>query len=241
MKYNCLIVDDERPALKLLAAYLEKLPNLNLIASCENGLEAITAIQENTIDILYLDIQMPEFTGLDLLKQLSEKPQVILTTAYREYAVEGFALDVTDYLVKPFSLARFIQATNKATNNINQRAKLQSISTTPLLQPTATQDHFYVRTNHKMEKVVIQDILYIESMREYVSIHTNDRRYLVHGTMNRMEKELSSKHFARIHRSYIISLEHIKSITGNLVTIADKNIPVGASYRPAFFARINLL
>ena len=123
MKYNCLIVDDERPALKLLEAYIAKLPHLHLVDSCENAMQAIAALEKNKIDLLFLDIQMPDLTGLELLKVLKEKPQVVLTTAYRDYAVEGFALDVTDYLVKPFSFERFVQAVNKAADQIKLKVR----------------------------------------------------------------------------------------------------------------------
>ena len=246
MKYNCLIVDDERPALKLLAAYIKKLPHLNLAASCENAMQAIAALQENKIDFLFLDIQMPDLTGLELLKVLKEKPQVILTTAYREYAVEGFELDVTDYLVKPFSFDRFVQSVNKATEQLklittpikNDLNKIAEISENIIEE---TDGHFFVRTNHKMEKVELKDILYVESMREYVAIHTAERRFVTNQTMNKMEEELSAEKFMRVHRSFIVALSHIQSINGNVIYIGEKEIPVGASYRKRFFERVRLL
>lgn len=186
---------------------------------------------------------MPELTGLDLLKILkNSKPQVILTTAYREYAVEGFALDVTDYLVKPFSFERFTQAVNKATEQINLRN-----TSSPLPSPvidnkeTVTTDHFFVRTNYKMEKVQISEILYIESMREYVAIHTAQRRYVTNQTMNKMEEELPVDQFMRVHRSYIVALSQIQSINGNVISIGEKEIPVGTSYRKRFFEQVKLL
>lgn len=241
MKYRCLIVDDERPALKLLAAYIAKLPHLELVTSCENAMEAIAALQEHTIDLLFLDIQMPELTGLELLKVLKKPPQVILTTAYREYAVEGFALDVTDYLVKPFSFDRFVQGVNKATDKINLKKIAAGGEQSPNSASDEQADHFFVRTNYKMEKVEFDQIQYVESMREYVSIQTADRRYVVHQTMNNMEKELPQKQFMRVHRSFIVGMEHIKSLTGNVILIGDKKIPVGASYRKAFFEQIRTL
>ncbi|HFA50530.1 MAG TPA: response regulator transcription factor [Bacteroidetes bacterium] len=240
MKYNCLIVDDERPALKLLAAYIAKLPHLQLTASCENAMQAIAALQEYKIDLLFLDIQMPDLTGLELLKVLKEKPQVVLTTAYRDYAVEGFALDVTDYLVKPFSFERFVQAVNKGTEQINQKtSKPSPAKAAPDI--AVESDHFFVRTNHKMEKVELKEILYVESMREYISIYTKDRRYVTHQTMNKMAGELLADKFMRVHRSYIVGLSHINAINGNMIVIADKNIPIGASYRKAFFEQVKLL
>ncbi|MEM8528776.1 MAG: LytTR family DNA-binding domain-containing protein [Bacteroidota bacterium] len=242
MNYKCLIVDDERPALKLLTAYISKLPHLELIATCENAMEALAALQRQPIDLLFLDIQMPELTGLDLLKVLQNKPQVILTTAYREYAVEGFALQVTDYLVKPFSLERFIQAVNKATAQIDLATAKNSTSSTEEQQPIKTaRDHFFVRTNYKMTRIDFEDILYLESMREYVAIHAKNHRYVVHQSMNTMQSKLPASLFMRVHRSYLIALKAIKSIHGNTITIKEKQIPIGTSYRKSFFEVIELL
>ena len=254
MKYNCIIVDDERPALKLLTAYLNKLPHLNLIASCENAFEALAALQNDNVDIVFLDIHMPEFTGIELLQTLKQKPQVIMTTAYREYAVEGFEMEVTDYLIKPFSFERFLQAVNKATQNIKIENSLTQNKNTVLdesenvvpsqktiLGTDRHDGYFFVKTNNKMEKVPLQDILYIESMREYVSIHSSSRRFVVHQTMNSMADKLTLPDFIRVHRSYIIGLNHIQSITGNVLDIEGKKIPIGGSYRKAFFEQIDLL
>lgn len=245
MKYNCVIVDDERPALKLLTAYIKKLPHLELVASCEDAFEAIAALQNHHVDILFLDIHMPEFTGIELLQSLKQKPQVVMTTAYREYAVEGFEMQVTDYLVKPFSFERFLQAVNKATQNLNKTKPLESnSSSTETLSDIFEKKHdayFFVKTNHRMEKVPLQEILYIESMREYVSIQLKSRRFVVHQTMNAMEEKLSLPHFMRIHRPYIIGLNHIQTIMGNVLNINGKEIPIGGSYRKSFFDQIEML
>ena len=243
MKYRCLIVDDERPALKLLKAYLAKIPHLELVGACENGLEAIGVLQREAVDILFLDIQMPDFTGLDLLRSLQRKPQVILTTAYRDYAVEGFVLNVTDYLVKPFSLERFMQAVNKAIEQHQLQARVTpgTGSDAEADDVTTAEDHFFVRTNYKMEKVVFADIRYIESMREYVAIHTQEKRYVVHQTMTKMERELPAGTFLRIHRSYIVSMDHVNGVNGNQVVIGDQQLPIGASYRQAFFDQLRTL
>ena len=244
MKYKCLIVDDERPALKLLAAYIAKLPNLELVASCENALQALSELQKNKIDLLFLDIQMPELTGLDLLKALKDKPQVILTTAYRDFAVEGFALDVTDYLVKPFALERFVQAVNKAIDQIQLAQKSMShiaVNHFPNVATTPSEAYFFVRTNHKMEKVKLAEIKYVESMREYVAIFTSNRRFVIHKSMNFMEQELPKNEFIRVHRSYIVNLDFIENIQGNTIEIVGKKIPIGASYRKTFFEKIELI
>ena len=245
-KYQCLIVDDERPALQLLTAYLQKMPQLELVGSCENAMDALAQLQSKSVDILFLDIQMPEFTGLDLLKMLTNRPQVIMTTAYREYAVEGFQLEVTDYLVKPFSFERFVQATNKAINRIVQNSQSAATGTAPEVQKTEGDsptelDHFFVRTNHKMEKVVVNEIRYVESMREYIAIYTQERRFVINNSMQRIIDELPASKFMRVHRSFIVSLDQIEGIKGNTIVLADKEIPIGTSYRKAFFERIKLL
>lgn len=244
MEYTCLIVDDERPALKLLKAYLEKLPHVTLVAACEDALQALAALQQHSVDLLFLDIQMPSFTGLELLRVLKDKPQVILTTAYRDFAVEGFALDATDYLVKPFSFERFAQAVNKATEQINlQRASVPPVvSQSPSPQPSPhQQDHFFARTHYKLEKVAFDAVLYVESLREYAAIHTAEKRYVVSQTMRIIEAELPTDRFVRVHRSYIVALSHIQEIYGNTIVVHNKDIPIGGSYRQAFFERVRLL
>jgi len=245
MKYNCVIVDDERPALKLLTAYIKKLPHLELVASCEDAFEAIAALQNNQVDILFLDIHMPELTGIELLQSLKQNPQVIMTTAYREYAVEGFEMEVTDYLVKPFSFERFLQAVNKSTQNLNLEKNTKTNSsldeTVSDISEKKQDAYFFVKTNHKMEKVPLHEILYIESMREYVSIQLKSRRFVVHQTMNAMEAKLQLSDFMRVHRSYIIGLHHIQTIMGNVLNINGKEIPIGGSYRKSFFDQIEML
>jgi DNA-binding LytR/AlgR family response regulator len=241
MKYHCLIVDDERPALKLLTAYIAKLPHLHLAASCENAMEAMAAFEHHTVDMLFLDIHMPDISGLDMLESLKEKPQVIMTTAYRDYAVESFALDVTDYLVKPFSLNRFAKAVNKAIDQINLRTVAPSEITGHPNSANDVKSHFFVRTNYQIEKIILSEILYIESMREYIGIHTQARRYVINKSMNSIEEELPEEMFMRVHRSCIINLTHLYKIKGNLIILGDKEIPIGATYRKPFFDRINLL
>lgn len=246
MTLNCLIVDDERPALKLLEAYIKKLPHLNLVAACENAVSALAALQKHSVDILFLDIQMPDLTGLELLQTLKNKPITIFTTAYREYAVEGFALDATDYLIKPFSFERFVQAVNKASELIQLKVKANSSLDTAIREESKPskeelEEHFYVRTSYKMEKVQLKEILYVESMREYVSIFTSSKRYVVHQTMNKMAERLELPHFMRVHRSYIVSMNAINAINGNTIQISDKVIPIGGSYRKTFFEQIDLL
>ncbi|MEM9824406.1 MAG: LytTR family DNA-binding domain-containing protein [Bacteroidota bacterium] len=238
MKINCLIVDDERPALQLLSAYLDKIPHLQLIDTCESGLEALTILQKDTIDLLLLDVQMPHLTGLELLQSLTRPPVVILTTAHREFAVEGFELDVADYLVKPFSFNRFVKAINKATKRL--QPKKEKAKLTNPKEASQSERSLFIKTAHKIEQLSLEDILYLESMREYIRIHTKEKRYLVHQTMNNMEEKLSDARFIRVHRSYLIAFDRIDSIQGNTLKINGQVIPIGGSYRKAFFEQIKL-
>ncbi|MEM7367409.1 MAG: LytTR family DNA-binding domain-containing protein [Bacteroidota bacterium] len=241
MSYRCLIVDDERPALSLLTAYIAKLPQLELVQSCESGTDALHVLQSTPIDILFLDIQMPDLTGLELLQTLPRTPQVVMTTAYRDYAVEGFALNVTDYLVKPFSFDRFVQAVNRA---IEQHGLVQQSGRPPESGEAEAQvagDHFFVRTGHRIKKVRYQEVHYVESMREYVRIHAENKRYMVHQTMSSMEKRLSMYGFIRVHRSFLVNLEYLDSLQGNRIFIGETEIPIGGNYKKALFDRIELL
>ncbi|MDW3651994.1 MAG: LytTR family DNA-binding domain-containing protein [Bacteroidia bacterium] len=239
MPYSCLIVDDERPALKLLEAYINKLPHLELKAACESGLDALAVLQQEEIDLFFLDIQMPELTGLELLRSLRKRPQVILTTAYRDFAVEGFELDVTDYLLKPFSFERFMQAVNKAVGLMQPKEKAASIVPEPV--SAESNEQLFLRTNYKMEKVDPLNILFVKGEREYVSVHTDERKFLINQTLNKMEDELGGDRFMRVHRSFIINMDHVHTISGNTVRIGEQEIPIGASYKKKFFERIKLL
>ncbi len=243
MTYTCLIVDDERPALKLLAAYIDKLPHLTLMDSCEDALQAMAALQKHQVDILFLDIQMPGFTGLELMRVLKEKPQIILTTAYREFAVDGFALDATDYLVKPFSFERFSQAVNKATDLINLRKGTNHGIRTVPISPTQSKapSFFFAKTHHKLEKIAVEDIRYVESLREYAAVHTEEKRFVVSQTMKTIEAELPADQFIRVHRTYIVAIAHIKEIYGNTIVVDGKEIPIGGSYKKDFFEKVRLL
>ncbi|MEL6256259.1 MAG: LytTR family DNA-binding domain-containing protein [Bacteroidota bacterium] len=239
MPYSCLIVDDERPALKLLEAYIKKLPHLELKAACESGLEALAVLQQEEIDLFFLDIQMPELTGLELLRSLRKRPQVILTTAYRDFAVEGFELDVTDYLLKPFSFERFMQAVNRALALIQPIEK--PVPNSEIAVVSENKGQLFLRTNYKMEKVDPVQILYVKGEREYVSVHTAARKFLINQTLNKMEEELAGDRFMRVHRSYIINMDHVHTIRGNTLKLGEEEIPIGASYKKKFFERIKLL
>lgn len=228
---NCIIVDDERPAIRLLESYVKKLPFLQLKAICESGIEALDILQKETIQLMLLDIQMPDLTGLELIKSLSVKPQVLLITAYPDYAVEGFELEVTDYLVKPVSFERFVKGVNRAR-------ELAQRPSEPWSKP---KDHIFIKTDYKQVKVLFSEIVYIKGMGAYVDIRTQNGRYVIHQSMKKMEQQLPKGMFFRVHKSYLIALEKVTAVYGNLLEIGGQKIPIGKSYREAFMTLINTM
>ena len=224
MKYNCLIVDDEPLAQDVLETHISKVPDLHLVRKCSNAFEALEVLHAEKVDIIFLDIQMPELTGLEFLKTLQDPPAVIFTTAYSEFAVEGFELNALDYLMKPISFERFYKSVNKAIHYI----KLEGQGT-PEVQEE--EDHFFVKADKKIVKISLKDILYIEGLKDYVMIYTTEQRIITLQTMKNLEERLPSAHFQRVHRSFIISIDKLKSVSGNFVEIGDKQIPVGKHYK----------
>jgi len=229
---RCLVVDDEELARTLLENYISKLPNLELVSKCKNPLEAIAVLQEQKIDLIFLDIQMPELTGVEFLKTLNQKPLVIFTTAYSDYAIEGYSLDIVDYLLKPFGLNRFIQAVNKA----QKRLSLSTPSNNNISEKK--QDYLLVKSEHKIHRVKLEDIFFIQSMREYVAYHTPEGRILSLNSLKKLEQELPANQFIRIHKSYIVAIDKIKTLEGNLVHIKKEKLPIGAMYKEAVLAKV---
>jgi two-component system, LytTR family, response regulator len=225
MKINCIIVEDEPLALKRTKEYVEKIPYLNLLQSFDNGFEAIGFLKQQPVDLLFLDIHMDELTGIQLLESLERKPHVIVTTAYNEYALKGYELNVTDYLLKPFSVERFIQAVEKVFFQLNKPALEQ-------------RDFFFVKSDYKIEKVFFQDILFIEGMRDYRCIQMAAKRILTPHTFSDLESELPATKFCRVHKSYLVTLDKIDLIERNRIKIKDSYIPIGETYRDNFYARI---
>jgi len=229
MKINCIIVDDEQYARKLLAGYIEKLPNMELVKQCKNSIEAMQALQENEIELMYLDIQMPDLTGVEFLKTLKSKPVVIFTTAYQEYALEGYELDVIDYMLKPISFERFVQGVNKAMDFIKLKNRQTHIPpSTP--QEKLTKDFINLKADYKIYKVKHNDILFVEGLKEYVTFYTKAKKYIVLESLKNLEEKLPSVQFMRVHKSYIVNIEKIDSLYGNIIEIGDKEIPIGKSY-----------
>ena len=228
---RCLVIDDEAPARRVVIKYLSDLKGYDVLAECKNAFEAMEAINEHEPDLIFLDINMPKLSGLKLLESLKNPPLVIITTAYREYAVEGFELDVVDYLHKPFSLPRFIQALTKAKERLNQSA------------PEATEvkiggqsDPGFIFLKHEGEvvRVDVKDIDYVEAVGDYVQVVTTSRKLLSYLSMKKMMVLLEESHFYRVHKSFIVNLRKISSITGNTIFLKSKGIPIGGNYRSGF-------
>ena len=226
----CIIVDDEELARVLLENYISRLPYLKLVGKCSNPIEALQFLQDQTIDLIFLDIQMPEMIGTDFLKSLSQKPTVVFTTAYAEYALEGYELNVIDYLLKPFPFERFLKAVNKASDLAKLKSKDVSNLTSPEKQ-IIERDYILVKSEHKVHRIHHKDILYIQSMREYVAYNTPKGRILSLGSLKKLEVDLPQEQFLRIHKSYIISKAKASVLEGNMVHIGKEKIPIGASYR----------
>lgn len=228
---NILIIDDEELARVLLENYAARVPNLKLKGSYANPLKALQVLQDQSIDLIFLDIQMPEMIGTDFLKSLSQKPMVVFTTAYSEYALEGYELNVVDYLLKPFSFERFLQAVNKASELAQLR---DGSAASQLLSSDTTSDdkrYLLVKSEHKIHRIRYDDINYIQSMREYVAYYTSHGRILSLASLKKLELELPKNEFLRIHKSYIISKSKVSTLEGSLVHIGEDKIPIGASYK----------
>ena len=225
MMYRALIVDDEELARQLIASYLKRIPTIEVVGSCKNAVEALTILNRQPVDLLFLDIQMPGITGVEMIRTLVDPPAIILTTAYSEYALEGFELDVTDYLLKPFSFERFSRAINKARVRLNNRNQ-----PSPTIQAESS-NHLMVRADHKIHRIPYESILYIKSMQEYVAYYLTSGRIVALGSLKQLEGLLPPHQFLRVHKSYIIAINNVKSLEGNLLHLEDQKIPVGASYR----------
>ncbi len=234
---RCVIVDDEELARVLLENYVSRVPFLELMGQCKNPLEAMTLLHQQPVDVLFLDIQMPELTGIDFLKTLTHKPLTVLTTAYPDYALEGYNLDVVDYLLKPFAFERFLQAVNKVAERLGQRE--QSAPPVGANSPVTTiKNYISVKSEHKIYRLALDQILYIESMREYVAFHTPTGRILSLDSLKNLETALPPEQFIRVHKSYMVALSQIKSLEGNQLYVGKEALPVGASFREAVLKRV---
>lgn len=229
---SCLIVDDEPLARNLLTEYVRKVPYLQLVDACSNPLAASEILRNKTVDILFLDIQMPEITGITLLKTLQKKPLVILTTAYSEYAIESYDLDVLDYLLKPITFERFLRAVEKA----GHRLSVKPTSSTSVEAPVAeTKDSFvFVKDGTKLVKVRLDDILYVEGLKDYVTIHTRQQKIVTLQRLKNLEEQLPAHKFIRIHHSFIVALNAIDAVHKGEVQVGAVSLPISDSYKKTF-------
>lgn len=227
-KLRCLIVDDEPIARSIVSSYIARVQGLVEVAQCRSGVETLAYLADHEVDIIFLDIQMPDITGLTLAKTISTDAQVIFTTAYRDYAVDGFDLQATDYLLKPIAFDRFLQAVDR----VRDRTALSAD------QPSEELDHIFVRADRRMIRVPFDELRYIESLGDYIQIYLGDRRVTVRDTIAHMEELLPADRFMRVHRSYMVGLERIDSYSAEQIDIGDVTIPVSRSYRAPFLDRM---
>ncbi|MDC8004076.1 LytTR family DNA-binding domain-containing protein [Aureisphaera galaxeae] len=223
-KLRCIAIDDEPLALQVIQSHVDQIPDLELITTFPNPVEATTVLQTDAIDLIFLDIEMPLVSGIDFLKSLHNPPKVIFTTAYRNYALESYELDVVDYLLKPISFTRFFKAVNKCKHLMGSSASNHS------QEPQAVNDHIYVNANKKFVKIRFHDILYVESVKDYVRIHTDDQRIMTKESLSQFESKLPNG-FLRIHRSFIVNSAKVTAFTKVDVEINETELPIGASYK----------
>lgn len=229
-RIKCLIIDDEPPAREIIRRYVEQVPMLQFVGECGNAIEAFTFLQQHEVDLMFLDIRMPQLSGTDFLKALKHPPKVIFTTAHAEYALEGFELDVIDYLLKPIPFERFLKAVNKAFQ-LNHHYKTTTADPETAKEQKKNESFVYFRADRKMVKVMLQDLLYVESMKDYVKVVTTGGIIITKQSISSVEAMLPEKEFVRTHRSFIVSLCKIKSFTAELIEIERAEIPVGKLYR----------
>ena len=228
MKTKCLIIDDEPLARDLMRSHIEKLENFEIVDECGDAMKALQSLRNHSVDLMFMDIQMPQITGVEFLKTLKNPPKVIITTAYREYALDGFALDVVDYLLKPITFERFLKSVNK----YYQISQEETQFIMPEINPGISNEAFiYVKENKKVVKVHLNEIIYVEGLSEYVQIYTDKKKIITKTSMSNMEDKLPDNNFIRIHKSFIISLSKIEAFTSNSIEVGGKEIPIGRSYK----------
>lgn len=235
MKLKCVIIDDEPIARKVLQEYIEEVDFLELAGQAENPLKAMSILNTQHVDILLLDINMPKINGIDFLKSSKSTASVIITTAYAEYAVESYGLDVLDYLVKPIGFDRFLKACNKAREAAELKTARAGLERVQAQKPT---DHFFIKSNNQIEKVFYNDLLYAEAMLNYVMLYTSTRKMMVYVTIKSLEEQLPADQFIKVHKSFIVNIGKVRSIEGNILDIGNEKITISQSLREKVVAEI---
>ncbi len=232
MKTKCLIIDDEPLARDLMRNHIQKLENFEIIGECGDAMKALKELREQKIDLMFMDIQMPQITGMEFLKILKNPPKVIITTAYREYALEGFELDVVDYLLKPITFERFLKSVNKYYQMTQDEIPV-AMPVSEIIQPA--EPFIYVKENKRVIKVHLNEILYVEGLSEYVQIYTDKKKIITKTTMTSLEEKLPGDSFLRIHKSFIVSLLRIEAFTASTIEVPGKELPIGRSFKNSVF------
>ncbi|MFV8340015.1 LytR/AlgR family response regulator transcription factor [Flavobacterium sp. LB3P21] len=223
MKIKCVLIDDEPLAIKVLQNYFNNFADFEITATFNNALEALEFINNNTVDAVFLDINMPMMTGFELIRLIEYKTKIIITTAFREFAAESYDLDVLDYLVKPIPLPRFIKCIHKIEADFNLKNNIK-------IEPHKIEPHIFIKVDKKMVKITIDEILFIEGMKEYIKVVTSDKTYITHKSLTSLSEELAADRFIRIHKSYTIAIDKVKSIEGNRIQILSYTLPIGRNY-----------
>jgi DNA-binding LytR/AlgR family response regulator len=237
MKTKCLIIDDEPLARDLIRSYLDKLESFEVVCECGDAMKALQVLREQKIDLMFMDIQMPQITGIEFLRILKNPPKVIITTAYREYALDSFEFDVVDYLLKPITFERFLKAVNKYFQVSQEEIPVAA----PVSEVIQSEEAFiYVRENKRVIKVNLNEILYIEGLSEYVQIYTDRKKIITKTSMTSLEEKLPNDGFLRIHKSFIVSVSRIEAFTANTIEVPGKELPIGRSYKNAVLNTLQL-
>lgn len=232
---NCIIIEDEKPAQMLLEEFISKIPSLKLLGVYSTALEAQASLSNGAVDLLFLDINLPLISGIDLLQGLSNPPLVIITTAYSEYAIEGFNLDVLDYLLKPYAFSRFVKATNKALKLSKDNSL--SVNKPVLAEDKVGDESVILNIDKTLHRVKVSNIIFISSDKDYVEIQTVEGKFVLVGSLRNWEEKLEEFCFSRIHKSYVVNLDFVKKVSGNQVSIGDQLLPVGRTYKGQFMEK----
>ncbi len=230
--YSCLIVDDSKVASLLLIQLLEQIPEMKIVGDCSNAIEASIFLSRNKVDILFLDIEMPDMTGIELLRSLKEQPITIFTTANRGYAIEAFELNVVDYIVKPVLLPRLLKTVHRATELLQEE---------DVTINEVANDYIFIKDRKTIRKILLSDIYYLEAKGDYVKIHFAEKNYVIHTSLKLLEEKLSSKEFIRVHRSYIVSIEKIDYIEDNVLYLNSISVPLSEFYKNSVLSQLNFL
>ncbi len=227
MKTKCIIVDDEPLARNVIKAHLKSFEDIEIVAECENAIDAEKAIRDNKVNLVFLDIEMPKITGFDLINSIKSDAKIIITTAYRNYAVKGYEYDIVDYLLKPISFDRFYRAINK----YYKFAKASPIEVLEDASPSKNNTFIYLNSDKTIHKIYLIDILFVESFREYIKIHTSTKTVMTKLPISKIEEKLRENNFVRVHKSYIVSINKIEAFNSRTITINENEIPIGRTYK----------